>query len=229
MSPRPTVFAALLLACAPAATLAQPSVCSSDSQPRPVALLERFISADCDECWRDPKTPKAGRGELALDWILPGRQGDDAPLAMGASRDGLDRLEALQRPPVPASDAVRSRVAGTRAQLRVAQGVAFNDYLGTSIEIKPGTGRWQAWLLLVEQVPAGAEGSPVARNLVRNAYRPPWDSARPRTAKERLGLYENMAMRIAEGAQLSRLRLVGLLYDERGRLVSAVRSDCKPE
>lgn len=228
MSPRLTALAALLLACASAPTLAQPSVCSSDGQPRPVALLERFINADCDECWRDPKTPKAGRGELALDWILPGRLGDDAPLAMGASRDGLARLEALRRASVQGADAVRSRIVGTRARLRVAQGMAINDYIGTSIEVKPGTGRWQAWLLLVEQVPAGAEGSPVARNLVRNAYLPPWDGTRPRTAKERLGLYENMAMRIAEGAQLSRLRLVGLLYDEQGRLVSAVRSDCKP-
>ena len=36
------------------------SACSSDGQPQPVALLERFISADCLECWSDPGTP-AGR------------------------------------------------------------------------------------------------------------------------------------------------------------------------
>ena len=27
------------------------SSCASDGQPRPVALLERFINADCAACW----------------------------------------------------------------------------------------------------------------------------------------------------------------------------------
>ena len=72
------------------------SVCSSDDQPMPQQLLERFINADCDLCWADPATPAAANDELALDWIVPGSRGDDAPLAAAASRDAWLRLETLK-------------------------------------------------------------------------------------------------------------------------------------
>ena len=49
----------------------------------------------------------------------------------------------------------------------------------------------------------GAEGSPVARNLVRNAYVAPWDGQR----EPARAWFENPAMWIAEGARPERLRL----------------------
>ncbi|MBA2674768.1 MAG: hypothetical protein H0U68_13945, partial [Ramlibacter sp.] len=81
----------LALACALVAGAAQ-ALCSSEiGGPQPTALLERFISADCDTCWSDPATPRATGRELAIDWIVPGARGDDAPLAKGETREALAR------------------------------------------------------------------------------------------------------------------------------------------
>ena len=76
-------------------TASAQAFCSSDGQARPIALLERFINADCDGCWKDPTTPSVQAGQMALDWVLPGSKGDDAPLSAVASRDGVNRLEVL--------------------------------------------------------------------------------------------------------------------------------------
>jgi hypothetical protein len=218
-----------VLGVAPLAAAAQMSVCASDRQPRPVAVLERFINADCETCWRDAATPAAKRGEIALDWIVPGARGEDAPLSMGQNRDAPTRLAALGRAVPPQSDAVRTRVQATH-RVRVAHGIPFNDYLGTSIALTPGRGGpWRAWLLLVEALPAGTEGSPVARNLVRNVFQPDWDGSRPLTRKELARLEEARAMQIHEGVQPSRLRVVGLVEDMQGRIRGIAASVCAPE
>lgn len=220
MSPSRTLWPALLLALHGAAQAM--SVCASDRQPQPAALLERFINADCDTCWRDPATPRPAANELALDWILPGSRGEDAPLSMGASRDTLERLQALGRKAPPHSDAVRTAVRPSGHRLRIAQGEPVNDYIGTSIAVTPGrTGPVRAWLLLVETLPAGAEGSPVARNLVRNVFQPSWPSARAGRKLE-----EARPMQIHEGTRPGRLRLVGLVEDAQGRLVVATQTRC---
>ncbi len=116
------------------------SFCSSDGQPRPMALLERFISADCQACWSDPGTPRPGPRELAIDWVVPGSKGEDAPLSTVASQDALRRLQALSRKPPAQAEAVRTPVARAVQRLRVARSGAFNDYLAASIELKPGHG-----------------------------------------------------------------------------------------
>lgn len=223
MSPSRALRAILLLAVPLAAQqAAAQSVCSSDGQPQPAAVLERFINADCDSCWRDAATPKAKADELALDWIVPGSKGEDAPLAMGASSDALARLEALKRPVPPHADALRRARVPAPLALRVAQGLPFNDYIGTSIELRPAPGGpLRAWLLLVEVLPAGAEGSPVPRNLVRNVFQPTWDPSRP--------LDEARAMQIHEGVRPARLRLVALVEDTRGRIRAIARSECPPQ
>ena len=94
----------------------------------------------------------------------------------------------------------------------------------TSIELaRPGRESWQAWLLLVESLPAGTEGSPVARNLVRNVFRPEaWQA--PRSAGTALA--ENRAMQIHEGAQPGRLRLVAVVADARGQIRGIARTRC---
>lgn len=214
-----TLLAALLT---PGATWAQSS-CSSDGQPRPVALLERFINADCASCWSDPQAQTAQRGQVALDWIVPGSRGDDAPLSAAATRDSLNRLQALGRQAPPQTDQAVSRAVGKRA-LRVAHGMPFNDYLGTSIEMKPAArGEWTAWLALVENIPVGTEGTPVERNLVRNLLQVPWQAAR---APARL--LESRSMRIAEGVQADRLRVIGWVEDAKGRIHGIAQSECSP-
>jgi len=228
MNPVSPLLPALALAglCASAGAWAQAS-CSSDGVARPVALVERFISADCEACWRDPATPVPGRGELVLDWIVPSVRGEDAPLSAAATREALDRLQALGRAVPAALDTSRLPAQATGHQLRVARGPSFNGYMGASIELKPGRGGpWRAWLLLVETLPVGAEGSPVARNLVRNALQPTWDNSRPLSKTEQQRLFESRPLSIPEGADPRRLQVVGWVQDAGGRIRAIARSRC---
>jgi hypothetical protein len=215
----------LFLACLAALPFAARALCTSDEVPEPAAVLERFLNADCAACWRDPATPAAAADTLAIDWVLPGRRGEEAPLAVVATDDALERLRFLRRPVPERSAAVTTRRAGAVVPLRIAQGEPLADYIGTSIELAaPGREPWQAWLLLVESVPAGVEGSPVPRNLVRNVFRPDWAEA----ARRRPGaLEEARTMQIHEGARASRLRLVAVLQDARGRMRAIRRTECR--
>ncbi len=207
--------------------------------------MERFISADCDTCWADPATPKVKAAELALDWIVPSAKGDDAPLSAAASRDALARLQALRMQAPGTAASARHKVAATPAAkspaLRVAHGVALGGYMGTSIELKPAKGAalprqpLTAWLLLVEQVPAGADGTPVARNLVRNALRPPWNMHSQLLTTEQTGghrppapvrLYESRPMSIPAGANPEHLRVVGWVEDAKGQVIASAASVC---
>ena len=215
------VPAFVIAALAGSAVRAQSS-CSSDRQLSPAVLVERFINADCDTCWADTSTVRTGRRELPLDWIVPGARGDDAPLAMAATRDALDRLQALGRGrPLP-TDAVRGTREPGAGTLRVAHGLPFNGYIGTSIEMRAaGGGPWTAWLALVEALPAGTEGSPVERNLVRNLLQLPWPAGAGRH-------FETRPMAIPEGTHPDRLRVVGWIEDSRGAIRAISASRCGP-
>jgi hypothetical protein len=222
------MLAAALFAALQANAWAQLS-CSSDGVPRPVALLERFISADCDACWRDARTAQPRRGELALDWVVPGERGEDAPLSAAALRDALARLQQLGLAVPAASETSRLRKQARKRQLRVARGPSFNGYMGASIELKPGSGGpWNAWLLLVETLPAGAAGSPVPRNLVRSVFQPAWDGPGPLSKQEQLRLFESRPLSIPESANPRRLQVVGWVQDARGRIRGIAQSRCAP-
>ena len=199
------------------------SFCSSDGQTQPARLLERFINADCESCWADGAAP-ADPDELALDWIVAGSKGEDAPLAAAASTDAAARLASLQRATPAAVDAVRRVVQAPRRGLRVSHGLPFNGYLGTSLELKsPRRETWTAWLLLVETIPAGSDGTPIERNLVRNALQLAWPAG-----PEQARLYESRPMSIPPGAQPERLRVVGWVQDGRGRVRAIAQSRCTP-
>lgn len=222
----PACAAAWALALAAAGAQAQSS-CSSDGQPRPAGLLERFINADCASCWGAADAPRPGRGELALDWIVPGGRGEDAPLSAVAIREANARLEALARARPLQDDASRRKAQAGDRRLRVAHGLPVGGYIGTSIELKPGRGGpWQAWLLLVETLPAGTEGSLVERNLVRNVLQLAWDERTPRLADRPESLFESRPMSIPPGADAARLRVVGWVEDNRGRLRGIAQSRC---
>lgn len=216
-----------------ACLLSQPAVaqssCSSDGELRPLALVERFINADCEACWSDAATPKPQPREVAIDWIVPGSKGEDAPLSAAANRDGLLRLQALGRPVPAQADTAQSPLVAAARTLRVAHGLPFNDYLATSIELRPaGRAPWTAWLALVETIPAGAEGTPVERNLVRNLLQPPWDGGKPLSKAEQARLFEARPMRIPEGAKPDRLRVIGWVQDARGDIRAIAQSRCAP-
>ena len=176
-----TLSGLVFAACFVVTSAAAQSSCSSDGQRAPAVLTERFIRADCDTCWANPNTVKVKARELALDWIVPGAKGEDAPLSAAASQDALQRLEAIQQAAPADFASVRHQLPARPLALRVARGVALGGYMGTSIELKPAKGgtmpkqTLSAWLLLVEDIPAGTEGTPVARNLVRNALTLSWN------------------------------------------------------
>jgi hypothetical protein len=230
--PLMAAFMAALLALAPAGQAWAQSFCASDGQPRPAQLLERFINANCDNCWADPATPKAGAGQLALDWVLPGDKGDEAPLSAVAAREALDRLAALHQSPPAQTLASTLPVKGLKgATLRVAHGLPLSGYLGASIELKPvpaaAKGRqWTAWLALVETLPAGTEGSPVERNLVRNVLQTPWDGRKPLAKGAPNRFFDARSMSIAQGANPERMRVIGWVEDDKGRVLAAAQSHC---
>lgn len=208
------------------------SSCSSDGQPRPAQLLERFIDADCADCWQDAATPKAGRGQLALDWVVPGSQGESAPLSAVATRDAARRLTSLNESLPAASTSRRSRARSLEShQLRVAHGLPLGGYIGASIALKTvpraAQGRqWTANLALVEMLPAGTENSPVPRNLVRNVFQSSWDGRKQLSKAEQSDWFEQRSMGIPDGVDPSRLRVVGWIDDEQGKLIAVAASRC---
>ena len=243
----------LLLLCAPLLPSAQ-GVCSSDAQPQPVRLLERFLSADCEACWSRASTQASAKKQasghsdqvLTLDWILPSRQGDEAALSGAASRDALLRLQTLGRP-APAREMQLSSAVPKRSayRLRVAHGVALGGYIGASIEVHgmpspkaasptptPGgsqRGETTAVLLLVEAIAAGTEGTPITRHLVRNMLQIPWPVRDAAGHQEPPNLLERRPLSVPSSAQAQRLRVVGWLQDRQGRLLAAAQSACLPE
>ena len=242
------ICAALIASLGLSAAQAQSS-CSSDGQPVQSALVERFMSADCASCWTARAAhagrAQAGTSQIALDWIVPSASGDDAPLSAAASRDALARLTALGLPAPAASLQRRSLVnlGGAAAPsnprgkppLRVARGIALNGYLGASIELNlpPRQAKalqsalpLTAWLLLVEELPQGTEGSPVARLLVRNALVQTWAAPGALAADGTLRWAESRPMSIATGVNPERLRVVGWVEDARRRLVAVAASVC---
>ncbi|WP_298209713.1 hypothetical protein [Acidovorax sp.] len=213
--------------------------CSSDGTAQPVALFERFISADCETCWGDAATPapSATAGAVVLDWIVPGKTAEDAPLSAAATNDALVRLRSLGRSTPSTTDVHIAAVdALSPSRLRVALGLPFNDYLGTAIAFAPSRpaqkqnttqGHWRFHLLLVETVPAGTDGTSVPRQLVRNMLESEWHPKDKQAPGKPFPWVETRSMRIAEGAQAERLSLVGWVQDASGRIVAAAQSICR--
>ena len=211
--------------------------CASDDQATPVALIERFTSADCAACWSAPQTLATTAGALTLDWIVPrdpSDQPDEAPLSAAASPDARLRLDTLGRAVPTTSTITIAPVDGDRVhQLRVAQGTPLGGYIGASIELKTNMKilheeTFSAWLVLVETLPAGTEGSPIERNLVRNVLLTPWNMRDQLSKAEQMTFHEMRPLSIPPGATPERLRVVGWIQDARGRVVTAAQSVCAP-
>ena len=212
------------------------SSCSSDGQPRPVRLVERFISADCESCWKDAATVRVEKTDIVLDWVLASDKGDDAPLSAVASRDGLHRLEARRAVAPKQTMTSIQPVKGLKgATLRVAHGIALSGYAGTSIELKPipataKNQRWTAWLALVETIAQGTESTPVARNLVRNVIQSNWDGhlqlLKSEQQTDARRFFESRSMSVAQGVNPDNLRVIGWVEDANGKVLVAAQSGC---
>lgn len=220
----------LLLCSAATGTQAQSS-CSSDGQRTPVAVLERFTSADCDSCWSDTTIRPAPPRTLVLDWIVPSQRGEEAPLSAAATRDATDRLTALRHKAPATQDTVRTVVAKRPFRLRVAHGLPLNGYVGASIElplseVRPVPAPVTGWMLLVETIAAGSDGTPVERNLVRNVLQRPWGKHESLWKEEQKRLFESRPMGLGATTQPERLRVIGWVEDAQGRIIAAAQSRC---
>lgn len=238
-------LAALTLALAHAPSAWAQAACSSDGTPRPTAVFERFIHADCEACWTDATTPSpsASGTVVVLDWIVPSAAGDDAPLSAAATRDAEHRLQSLGRTLRAGTDIHVASVdtppatGSSSMQLRVALGLPFNDYLGTAIEFAPGRSArtnpaadaaWTYYLVLVEAVPAGTQGTTVPRQVVRNVLQGVWQPHEKRSARSAWARWmEARPMRIPDGAKTERLQMVGWVQDAAGHIVTAAQSVCR--
>ena len=220
-----------LLPLAIAATAQAQSSCSSDGQRTPVAVVERFTSADCENCWSDTTARSAPLRTLVLDWIVPSPRGDEAPLSAAATRDANDRLAALHRAAPTTSHTIQTPVAKRPYRMRVAHGLPFNGYIGASMElpqseVRPVPLPVTGWLVLVETIAAGTEGTPVERNLVRNSLTRTWDGRHQLSKDEQKRLWESRPMGLGATARPERLRVVGWVEDAHGRIITAAQSRC---
>jgi hypothetical protein len=224
-------FFALILGCVALPSMAQTS-CSSDGEPVPQRVLERFTSADCDSCWAAPAQHATPVGvantDLILDWIVPGAQGEAAPMAGIARRDALYRLQELgKEPPTTATHHTTVVQPRANARLRVAHGPAEVNYVGAAISLSPADpGPWTAVLLLVEDIAAGENGSPIARQVVRNSFSTDWRDPTRSVDSDKNRWYDMRAMSLPTGVRFDRLHAVGLLLDAQAGMVAAVRSAC---
>ncbi len=213
------------------------NACSSDGAPAPQALYERFLSADCAECWSNPSFAP-GPSAAVLDWIAPGRAGDDAPLSAAADTDTLIRLQALGRQPPTATDVHIATVAQhLPGRLRVSFGPAVGGYVGTTVSylgaLPPdAAGEWTLSVALVEQIPQGVEGTSVSRNLVRNLFQRKWDMRDQLLKNELRNLsratrwIERRSMQLAPSTDPNRLALIGWMEDSNGQVVATAMAQC---
>lgn len=207
---KPPLFAALVLA---EAAFAAP-LCS---QSVPDVLIERVMSATCEACWREAAAAPDANA-LVLDWIAPA--GDDAAMALVAQPDALKRA-------TPAADTttVRRSVLPQRRRpaLDVGSGLPVNGYIGLRLTVfrhaalPPGT---EAFLVLTQRLPAGAEGSPIARQVVHGVAGPL--SLVGLAGRRELVL--RFVMRLPPTAEPEQLAAAGWLQTPQGEVIAAAQS-----
>lgn len=203
---------------------------SDDATPcprQPRMLVERFISADCDTCWTNAATPAAPADAWLLDWIVPSDRGDEAPLSAAAPAEAKERARRATGSAPPTQEALTHRTAlapagkAGAARLSVAAGPAWNGYFGVQLDSR---GRWPrgstAWLALVETIPLGTDGTPVARQLVRTVAGP--IALDPRSPTHR----ETRAMRWPETAKPERLRAMAWVESAGGVVLAFAHGRC---
>ncbi|MBE7427746.1 MAG: hypothetical protein HS106_17265 [Ideonella sp.] len=190
------------------------------------AVLERFISAECEACWSNASVAQPADGQWLLDWIVPSARGQAAPLASAAPDEARDRARrALQAGPADNRVSVQRSTAhrASSLHLSVISGPAWYGYLGVQLD---ASGRVAAgasvWVALVETVAPGTEGTLVPRELVRTLAGPlPAEDLR----RGQPWQYQ-LAMRWPETAKPARLRARAWIEDARGRIVAMAGERC---
>jgi hypothetical protein len=211
--------------------VAAQSSCSSDSAPAVTSISERFTNADCELCWIKPVlTSKLG---VTLDWLAPSSAGEDAPLSAAANRDALLRLENLRIDLPKEQQVVKTTIAKSGYNIRVAHGLAVAGYIGASIELMqfpsnlPIAKTLTAVLLLTETIPKGTAGSPIERNLVRNMLIETWNvTPVSKKTTEKQVFLTRRPLSIPAGVNPDNLHVLGWVQDDKGRVLAAAQSKC---
>jgi hypothetical protein len=205
---------------APALSLATAAYAACPA-PAATDLLERFVPADCENCWRTGSAPAGA--PFVLDWIVPAAQGDEAPLSAAALAEATARAgpltagSTLQRrqalPPLPG------------LSLGVRGGPAWLGYIGLQFAVQRSGAALPdgaaGYLALVETVRAGDDDTPVERRLVRAVAGP--------LALDAAGSEHLLAVRVPPFAKPERLTAVGWVEIPSGRVVAlapASAPDC---
>ena len=202
------------------------------------ATLERLFGADCPDCWAQDSAagsrPARPSTAWVFDWIVPA--GPDAPLSAGALPEAAERLQRLGPGGPPAGAETRlarqpARRAGSITGLRVQSGPAWNGYFGLEWRL-PAAARQRlpagssGWLALVERVPAGSDGTPVARHLVRSVAGPlPVDAPGARLGRQPLSHLR--ALRWPAGTEPTRLQARAWIEGPDGTILAVAADQCR--
>lgn len=213
--------------CGPATAVAAPGAAPPAARcPAPRAeVTERLVSADCSACWAasGPDHPgpvaRATSRRWTLDWIVPTTP--EAPLAAAAlpdARERAERAERIERGSL--TPKVSARPAMPRLELQAGPG--WHGYMAVRLILRGRPVPGQAWLALVEHLPAGSEGSTVSRDLVRSVAGPwPIDALRPSSPLDHLA-----ALRWPEGTRPERLRARAWIEGPDGRILAMAADRC---
>ncbi len=210
-----------LLAAPPAAPPTATAACPRTGAP----VVERFIGADCPDCWAARPEAAAPAGAWVFDWIVPTPQGDEAALSAAASTEALERAQRFGGPPAPTGERTSPLQPLPRngIRLRVASGPAWNGYFGLQLDLRgrlpPGS---SAWMALVEKIPAGSEGSTVERQLMRTVVGPLSVDG----ASSAKGAKHLRALRWPGSADPTRIEARGWVEGADGRLLAVTEARC---
>jgi hypothetical protein len=190
------------------------------------AVVERFISADCPDCWAAPDVASTPAGAWLFDWIAQTTAGNDAPLAAAANTEAQERAQRAGGPSPTGAQSLTVRTTlphSAGLKLNVQSGPAWNGYFGLRLEARGRVPAGSsAWLALVELIPANAEGSVAERQLVRSVAGPlPLDALRAGRATSHL-----RALRWPETAQPTRLQARGWIEAPDGALLAIATDRC---
>ena len=188
------------------------------------------MAADCADCWSAQPSPQARTPGWRLDWITPAAVG--APLAAAALPEAAERAARNSAAPQGAGQPLAGR-------LQVTSGPAWNGYLGLQMTLQPARagsnraalpGGSTAWLALVELLPAGTEGSAVARALVRSVAGPlaldgPAAASSAGQSKPKL-ITHLRALRWPEGARPERLQARAWIESATGQVLLMAADRC---
>ena len=223
------MVAGLVCAVLPATAATAPTTLACP--PPQAAVAEAFFSADCADCWSAPPSTAAAGNTWRFDWISPG--GGDAPLAAGALPEAAERAQRLGAAPATSPAPARLQAAGKALpglRLRVTSGPAWQGYFGVQLSLAAASSSTlptgaTAWLALVERVPAGSDGTPINRALVRSVAGPlPLDALKP--GKAMTPMTHLRALRWPAGAEPTRLQARAWIETPDGRLLAVAADAC---